>query len=523
MMTAASAPTASLEARTRPHTGIERGETNALADSIAEHSRPEQQIRASLTVNRQLNHHQSQVYESASFGVRTNPASLPSNLQGTGTRPLNQGSSIFCRLSQERLEQTAQEVLLELARRRWQRNSIDSTSDSTVQQLRKNNLQPLNRSGMTPSALEMELLQQLQPQQRHINNMQLPGLGLGAPPDLRSSQLSRALLQAQQPILNQQLSSLGSFPPNDEALRIRLILQSDQRRRQQQQLLQQQQQQQRAQYTDAVLAAAARLHQHPVSQGASGSHGSLARPAPINNADYSPEPSSPQHFDQKGYLVQRERADSISSSLSSQDPTPPAGTVENKVGKAIAFLPVDDDERESCDMALHTDWPNLSKYHVLVRRQMEYFKCTEEDVTFSVQGRKRTPRIGQVAVRCRHCAHLPLRRRGRGAVYYPTTLKSVYQAAQNMATNHLQSFCSFFPDETRQKMAYLRDRRETATGGKQYWADACLAVGVRLSLSTDDLEFCSVKAPPPPTAEESSDGFSEEDAKVAAVPHSKNE
>jgi len=78
----------------------------------------------------------------------------------------------------------------------------------------------------------------------------------------------------------------------------------------------------------------------------------------------------------------------------------------------------------------------------------------------------------------KHCSDLSLRQRGRGAVYYPTTLNAVYQAAQNMATNHLQSHCNRIPSDVRQQLCDLRERRDTASGGKQYWADACSAVGL---------------------------------------------
>jgi len=47
-----------------------------------------------------------------------------------------------------------------------------------------------------------------------------------------------------------------------------------------------------------------------------------------------------------------------------------------------------------------------------------------------------------------------------------------------MATNHLQQHCNQIPPHVRHALGVLRERRDTASGGKQYWADACRAVGL---------------------------------------------
>jgi hypothetical protein len=126
------------------------------------------------------------------------------------------------------------------------------------------------------------------------------------------------------------------------------------------------------------------------------------------------------------------------------------------------------------------DVEHLSKYQVLIRCQLEFFVSQEDDVTYSVQGRKKQIHIGEVGIRCRHCSHLPHRLRGRGAGYYPAKLSGVYQAAQNMATNHLNQFCNCIPAEIRDELCSLRGgRHDSATGGgKQYWANKCVEIGL---------------------------------------------
>jgi hypothetical protein len=82
---------------------------------------------------------------------------------------------------------------------------------------------------------------------------------------------------------------------------------------------------------------------------------------------------------------------------------------------------------------------SLSEYQCLVRNQIEVFEATQQDVKTGAQGRNRPIVLGQVGLRCRHCAILP--RRKRGAVYYPARLDRVYQAAQNMSKAHLMEQC----------------------------------------------------------------------------------
>lgn len=129
-------------------------------------------------------------------------------------------------------------------------------------------------------------------------------------------------------------------------------------------------------------------------------------------------------------------------------------------------------------MALSCDDEQLSEYQMLVRKQLEVFEAQPEDVDSNTQGRKKQVTLGQVGIRCKHCAGFPLRQRGRGAVYYPAKLHGVYQASQNMASSHLCESCQCIPPGLKSELRGLRDRRDTASGGKQYWADGARAMGL---------------------------------------------
>jgi hypothetical protein len=76
-------------------------------------------------------------------------------------------------------------------------------------------------------------------------------------------------------------------------------------------------------------------------------------------------------------------------------------------------------------LSLKCDSDQLSEYQILVRKQLELFEASEEDVSSNTQGRKKQLFLGQVGIRCRHCARSPLRKRGKGAVYYPMKLQGM--------------------------------------------------------------------------------------------------
>jgi hypothetical protein len=132
----------------------------------------------------------------------------------------------------------------------------------------------------------------------------------------------------------------------------------------------------------------------------------------------------------------------------------------------------------SISLGLSVDGEHLSEYQILIRKQLEVFEAQQDDAESNTQGRKKSVTLGQVGLRCRHCACIPLRQRGKGAVYYPTKLQGIYQAAQNMANSHLSNSCQFIDDKLKADIKSLRERRDTAGGGKSYWANGARALGI---------------------------------------------
>lgn len=151
--------------------------------------------------------------------------------------------------------------------------------------------------------------------------------------------------------------------------------------------------------------------------------------------------------------------------------------------QALYSRDIPDEDENDCDskklvLYMTCDDDSLSAYQCLVRKQIELFAAKEEDVESNAQGRNKPIILGQVGIRCRHCSKIPPRHRTRGATYYPAKLHGLYQAAQNMASAHLCNHCQLIPDALRQDLVVLRDRKSSAGGGKQYWADGVRVLGV---------------------------------------------
>lgn len=134
--------------------------------------------------------------------------------------------------------------------------------------------------------------------------------------------------------------------------------------------------------------------------------------------------------------------------------------------------------RPPTQLFMSCDADSLSEYQCLVRRNIELFEAVRDDVESNAQGRNRPIIMGQVGIRCRHCTMLPPKHRARGAIYYPTKLHGLYQAAQNMASSHLCEHCQHVPQQLRSELLKLKDRKSSAGGGKKYWADGIRILGV---------------------------------------------
>jgi hypothetical protein len=134
--------------------------------------------------------------------------------------------------------------------------------------------------------------------------------------------------------------------------------------------------------------------------------------------------------------------------------------------------------RPAMPIFMDCDKEVLTPYQCLLREHIELFEAGALDIRGTAQGRNTPILLGQVGVRCRHCAALPHAARARGAVYYSQTIDGIYQVAQNMSKVHLIKRCHRVPPEVQSKLNSFRGDNQRASGGKDYWADGIRALGV---------------------------------------------
>jgi hypothetical protein len=160
-------------------------------------------------------------------------------------------------------------------------------------------------------------------------------------------------------------------------------------------------------------------------------------------------------------------------------------------------------------MSLSCDVDSMSPYQALLRKQMELFEADCREVQVSIQGRNKPILLGQVGIRCCHCAPVHPMHRTRAAVYFPTKLEGIYQAGQNMS-HHMLQYCPNIPSDIRDTLAKYKEEATSTTttttshhhhhhhagGGKKHWAHTAQVLGVYEDKRNDILRFeCLVPDP----------------------------
>ncbi|ACI65183.1 predicted protein [Phaeodactylum tricornutum CCAP 1055/1] len=137
-----------------------------------------------------------------------------------------------------------------------------------------------------------------------------------------------------------------------------------------------------------------------------------------------------------------------------------------------------------------TDEQFLNPLHCFVRRHIEIFSATKDDIAAPSPGRKSRVVLGQVGIRCIHCACLPIKERVKRAVCYPPAISGVYHSVSNMKFDHFGN-CRGLPEAARVEFSALRashGRRNTgapkaSTRGisnstAQYYYDSAVRMGL---------------------------------------------
>lgn len=140
-------------------------------------------------------------------------------------------------------------------------------------------------------------------------------------------------------------------------------------------------------------------------------------------------------------------------------------------------------------LAVPEDSSALNPLHCFVRRNVEVFIATKDDVAAPSPGRRTRVKIGQVGIRCIHCARLPTKNRVKRAVCYPPSVSGIYHSVSNMKFDHFGN-CKGLSPEARVEFASLKNssnRRNSPSGNgnrgvvsstAQYYEESAARIGL---------------------------------------------
>lgn len=151
-------------------------------------------------------------------------------------------------------------------------------------------------------------------------------------------------------------------------------------------------------------------------------------------------------------------------------------------------------------LAMDSDKDWLTPLHCFVRRHcVEVFTATDDDVATPSKGKRKPIHVGQIGIRCPHCHQFGIsssKARERGSVYYPTTIKSIYNATMNLLQRHLHS-CPAVPEEIMRRYETLKADDARSGTSKRYWEESALSLG--LVDTHNGIRFSALTPPPLPT------------------------
>jgi hypothetical protein len=129
-------------------------------------------------------------------------------------------------------------------------------------------------------------------------------------------------------------------------------------------------------------------------------------------------------------------------------------------------------------LAIPEDKEWLSDMDCFIRRNVEVFPASEEDLELNEQDRKYPIQQGQVGIRCIHCAIANGRRGVHGnAVNYPYAIASIYESVREIQRLHLET-CPHLPPEHKSKFEELKGSSSLTSVLRKYYVLAAKALGL---------------------------------------------
>lgn len=176
------------------------------------------------------------------------------------------------------------------------------------------------------------------------------------------------------------------------------------------------------------------------------------------SVDISPQMSV---SDESALLIQRsskEAAKALSESISVDLPSSPSSRI---------LLAIPEDK----------EW--LSDTDCFIRRQIEVFCASRDDVATARSDRKYPVHEGQVGIRCIHCA---LSKVGSGAygsaVAFPFSISGIYESVREFQRLHLDS-CENLPNDVKSRLSKLKGSTSLSSVLRKYYVLAAKALGLQ--------------------------------------------
>lgn len=126
-------------------------------------------------------------------------------------------------------------------------------------------------------------------------------------------------------------------------------------------------------------------------------------------------------------------------------------------------------------LAISEDKEWLSDMDCFIRRNLEVFCASEDDVQVAQEDRKYPVAAGQVGIRCIHCA---MSNDARGAaVAYPYSITGVYESVREFQRLHLET-CTNIPRNTKTKLESFKGSASLSSVLRKYYVLAAQALGM---------------------------------------------
>jgi len=135
-------------------------------------------------------------------------------------------------------------------------------------------------------------------------------------------------------------------------------------------------------------------------------------------------------------------------------------------------------QRSVISLATSEDGNWLSEFMCYVRSDLtEVFQAKENDVISRRNSKKVL--LGQVGIRCRHCAHVPYEERTSRSSCYPSSLSRIYQSLTMMIREHFSKCLQMDPDAKERFLTLKGLSTQGAADSKHFWVSSAKAIGMR--------------------------------------------